>query len=593
MQNLETKTLTPSTSPKKSTQKRVSINTSSTQYELITKISKKLKWKIEDSEDDSDSDLYWVDLAIQPERFCKLKPYQKINHFPNMHELARKNCLTKNLSKMRKLFPNDFNFYPKTWLYPAELPKMKLKCKKNKIYIVKPEAASQGKGIFLTRNLDGFEENERYVVQEYVRNPLLIDGLKFDLRVYVLVAGCEPLKVFVHRDGLARFATEAYSLRDFGNLSNACMHLTNYAINKNSEKFVFNSSSEKDNIGHKQSLKATLNKLDQLGFNSSEIWSDIKSIIIKSLSSVQPSLSHVYKACHPDDPYNNMCFEILGFDILLDETGKSWLLEVNHAPSFNIDSPLDLKIKENVITDTLSLLNISSSYKKEYEERKKRQILLRTLGRNKEQEKQNKLNDILGAQNKRNLWESEHLAGFEMIYPNTQFDKYIQASHKIWVESTGGKLPQSDPRPQTQHAIHTNPKKVSVIRKVDPGVFQRLYQTKKPKIEPQRVSPCYQLDDSFKDTYFKTDSPTKLLKFSVPLPGHEKSRYRSTPKKRVSYNQQLEEYFKDHSSFSKFKKSLFVDENPLKIFSMVTDDKVFKDSQKAKFFREKILRKLF
>lgn len=590
----ENNEVNPPASRKKKPEKQVTINLSSTQYELLTKISKKLKWKIRTSEEDEDSDLYWVDLSVQPERFCKLKPYQKINHFPNMHELARKNCLTKNLSKMRKFHPNDFDFYPKTWLYPAELPKMKLKNGKSAIYIVKPEASSQGKGIFLTKNFEGFEENERYVVQEYVKNPLLIDGLKFDLRVYALVAGCSPLKVFVHKDGLARFATESYCLKEYGNLSNVCMHLTNYAINKNSEKFVFNNDSEKDNIGHKQSLNATLSKLEILGFDSSSIWSDIKSIIVKSLTSVQPALAHVYKVCHSDDPYNSMCFEILGFDILLDDTGKAWLLEVNHAPSFNIDSPLDLKIKENVITDSLSLMNISSSYKKEYEERKKRQILQRTLGRNKEQEKQAKLNDIKNAQIKRNIWENEHLAGFELIYPDSKFDHFIQTSQKIWAESTGGKLPKPEFRPQTQQSLNNSPIKPMLKispKKPDLEVFNRLYNTKKPKIEPQRISPCYQLDDSFKERYMKTETPYKFLKLSVPV--QEKNRFKSTPKKRVSYNQQLDEYFKSRQSVTRFKKTFYIDENPLKIFSMVTDDKIFKDNQKAKFFREHILRKLF
>lgn len=54
-----------------------------------------------------------------------------------------------------------------------------------------------------------------------------------------------------------------------------------------------------------------------------------------------------------------MCFEILGFDIILDEKLKPWILEVNHSPSFSTDTPLDFKIKKNLITDTIKLLNLS------------------------------------------------------------------------------------------------------------------------------------------------------------------------------------------------------------------------------------------
>jgi len=44
-------------------------------------------------------------------------------------------------------------------------------------------------------------------------------------------------------------------------------------------------------------------------------------------------------------PYRNNCFDLLGFDILIDSNLKPWLLEVNLSPSLNTDSPLDLKIK--------------------------------------------------------------------------------------------------------------------------------------------------------------------------------------------------------------------------------------------------------
>ena len=51
-----------------------------------------------------------------------------------------------------------------------------------------------------------------------------------------------------------------------------------------------------------------------------------------------------------------MCFELLGFDIILDSKLKPYLLEVNHAPSFATDSPLDLEIKQKLFQDMFEML---------------------------------------------------------------------------------------------------------------------------------------------------------------------------------------------------------------------------------------------
>ena len=69
---------------------------------------------------------------------------------------------------------------------------------------------SQGKGIFLTRRIEDLEPGEHYVIQRYMHRPYLIDNLKFDFRIYVLLAGVDPLRIYVFNEGLARFATETY-----------------------------------------------------------------------------------------------------------------------------------------------------------------------------------------------------------------------------------------------------------------------------------------------------------------------------------------------------------------------------------------------
>ena len=141
---------------------------------------------------------------------------------------------------MQEYLPNDYDFFPKTWVLPADSKDFKAQFnnKRAKTFIVKPEQNSQGRGIFLTRNCEWLIQGEHYVAQRYLHKPYLIDGLKFDLRIYVLVTGVNPLRAFIYKEGLARFATQKYASPQGHNLGNLCMHLTNYAINKEAEGFI-------------------------------------------------------------------------------------------------------------------------------------------------------------------------------------------------------------------------------------------------------------------------------------------------------------------------------------------------------------------
>lgn len=155
--------------------------------------------------------------------------------------------------------------------------------------ICKPDHMSQGKGIFLTHDLDQIGLDEPSVVQEYLNNPFLIDGLKFDMRIYVLVMSCDPLKIFVHKEGLVRFATQPYQAVNVGSdkeiMKNMFVHLTNYALNKENADFK-QASSIDDEQGHKRSITSLWKKLHQQGKDTSKVQDDIKDIIIKTMLSI-------------------------------------------------------------------------------------------------------------------------------------------------------------------------------------------------------------------------------------------------------------------------------------------------------------------
>lgn len=87
---------------------------------------------------------------------------------------------------------------------------------------------------------------------------------------------------------------------------------------------------------------------------------EIKDVIVKTLLPIQKELAANYYLCQPFNQSNLNCFELLGFDIMLDSKCKPVLLEVNLAPSFRTDSPLDLKIKFDLIKDVFTLIGMST-----------------------------------------------------------------------------------------------------------------------------------------------------------------------------------------------------------------------------------------
>uniref|UniRef100_A0A452GN07 Uncharacterized protein n=1 Tax=Gopherus agassizii TaxID=38772 RepID=A0A452GN07_9SAUR len=313
--------------------------------------------------------LYWTDYSVSLDRVMEMKSYQKINHFPGMSEICRKDLLARNMSRMLKLFPKEFNFFPRTWCLPADYGDLQTysRSRKHKTYICKPDSGCQGRGIFITRSVKDIKPGEDMICQLYISRPFIIDRFKFDLRIYVLVTSCDPLRIFVYNEGLARFATSAYSDPSHSNLDDICMHLTNYSINKHSTNFV-----QDEDSGSKRKL-STFNKyMQKHGYDTNQMWLDIEDVIIKTLISAHPIIKHNYHTCFPNHTVGSACFEILGFDILLDHKLKPWLLEVNHSPSFTTDSWLDKEVKDQLLYDTLVLINLGACDKRKILEEEKR-----------------------------------------------------------------------------------------------------------------------------------------------------------------------------------------------------------------------------
>lgn len=104
-----------------------------TKYSVVKYVGKKLmNYKLTKHFEDP-WDVMWTDSAITPDLFDKLELYQKVNHFPGMYSLARKNHLANNLMKMKKKFSSFYKFFPKTFLLPADYGEFRAQSQKKKV----------------------------------------------------------------------------------------------------------------------------------------------------------------------------------------------------------------------------------------------------------------------------------------------------------------------------------------------------------------------------------------------------------------------------------------------------------------------------
>jgi len=287
-------------------------------------------------------------------QFKEIKESQKVNHFPGTFNIGRKDRLWKNYHKlMLKHGKSEFNFLPRTFCLPADT-KLLRKVWERKggkgRWIVKPPALARGEGIKVINKWSQIPSTRPLIVQRYVARPYLINETKFDLRLYLLVTSVNPLRLYLYDDGLVRFASNKYS-NESSKVQDLFTHLTNYSINKKSSTYVSNEETEEEK-GHKWTLKTLWRHFHANGIDHSVIWEKIKDLMIKTVLSAESNLVNLHQA-NVASRYS--CFELFGFDILLDSKLKPWLLEVNISPSLHSSSTLDLDVKSPLATEVFNM----------------------------------------------------------------------------------------------------------------------------------------------------------------------------------------------------------------------------------------------
>ncbi|XP_072499979.1 probable tubulin polyglutamylase TTLL2 [Notamacropus eugenii] len=309
----------------------------------------------EDVQDVADWNLYWRTSAFPMIDHNNVKPWQRLNHHPGTTRLTRKDYLERHLKHMKGIYGASlYAFSPLTFIMPNDYSKFVAEYSREKealgtkpsYWICKPAELSRGRGIIIFSDLKDLIFDCATVVQKYISNPFLIARYKCDLRIYVCVAGFQPLTIYLYQEGLVRFATEKF---DLNNLKNNCAHLTNSSVNKAGASYKKN----KEGVG--RGCKWTLSKffiyLRSQDVDDLLLRQRINHLVILTILSIAPSV-----------PSASNCFELFGFDILIDDKFKPWLLEVNVSPGLSLDCSTDVSVKRKLIHDIIELMHFKQTH---------------------------------------------------------------------------------------------------------------------------------------------------------------------------------------------------------------------------------------
>ncbi|XP_053516171.1 inactive polyglycylase TTLL10 [Artibeus jamaicensis] len=230
-------------------------------------------------------------------------------------------------------------------------------------WICKPTASNQGKGIFLLRNQEevatlqaktqSIEEDPMHrkmpfrapqarIVQRYIQNPLLLDGKKFDVRAYLLIACTVPYMVFFGH-GYARLTLNLYDpcSQDLSG------HLTNQFMQKKSPLYVL---LKEDTVWSMEQLNRYINHKFREPRGLPSDW-----VFTTFTKQMQQIMAHCFLAVKSKLECKLGYFDLIGCDFLIDDNFKVWLLEMNSNPALHTNCEVLKEVVPRVVTETLDL----------------------------------------------------------------------------------------------------------------------------------------------------------------------------------------------------------------------------------------------
>ncbi|WIX32623.1 hypothetical protein QO259_17730 [Salinicola sp. JS01] len=304
----------------------------------------------------------WFTGTPEMAQFRKLTPKHRLNHLPGNNALTLKSRLYQSLATLRERMSERFgphssqvarlDFFPRAYLMPDDYHALQEAALANpsQRWILKPSNASKGKGIRLLDDAADAPRHTNWLVQEYLGDPHTIRGHKYVLRLYILLASLDPLRLYVYRQGFAKLASAPY---DHDDTSNLYSHLTNPDIN------AHNTDAE---------VPVEFIDLDRYRVWLREQGHDDEALFERLHDqltlTVIAAVDNFRQRCADEGVDSRGGYELLGIDCLIDADLKPWILECNLSPSLGVcagpDSggPEEEAIKRRLVEDLIALTGI-------------------------------------------------------------------------------------------------------------------------------------------------------------------------------------------------------------------------------------------
>ncbi|TNN11389.1 Protein polyglycylase TTLL10 isoform 1 [Schistosoma japonicum] len=327
--------------------------------QLIDTVMTELGWK-RTFDRHADFTLRWTENSVQINYAVFKEGEQLVNHIPNCGLLTNKLGLLLSLRDHERRYQKRFGrlpimlmdeFFPKTFIVddPKEREayfKLQEDDDTSPLWICKPIGQNQEFKIHL-KNRDDEARNQPSgllprIIQRYIINPLLLDGCKFDIRCYILIACTMPYLVFYH-PGYIRRSAKPYSSQD----PNLITHLTNQFVQKKDPDYV---QIKNNTVWSWSQVNDYINRHYQEEKKLPVDWS--KTVLQWR---IQRIIHHVFTTVKNRLATRIGFFELLGLDFMLDENMKVWLLEVNSNPALQTHCDVLKEVVPVVVKDALHI----------------------------------------------------------------------------------------------------------------------------------------------------------------------------------------------------------------------------------------------